>query len=197
MILRCAAIVAVQILLLGAGESGKSTIVKQLKVIHQKVATPKELRVVGTSLHQNVVDCMLSLLTAARSFGYADFSFDQLRTEGMLQAHEETDRITPELAERIVNLFHSEMIQKTFDRRAEFWLLDSLPYYIKHLARFCEPDFVPTEEDSVGCARMHSAAAFAHWRMSAACEAFAPHPPSPLLFVCLLCHCGWHCRFSR
>ena len=104
----------------------------------------------GTSLHQNVVDCMLSLLTAARSFGYADFSFDQLRPEAMLQAHEETDRITPELAERIGNLFHSEMIQKTFDRRAEFWLLDSLPYYIKHLARFCEPDFVPTEEDSVG-----------------------------------------------
>jgi hypothetical protein len=150
MTLRCTAFAVVQILLLGAGESGKSTIVKQLKVIHQKVATPKELRVVGTSLHQNVVDCMLSLLTAARSFGYADFSFDQLRTEGMLQAHEETDRITPELAERIVNLFHSEMIQKTFDRRAEFWLLDSLPYYIKHLARFCEPDFVPTEEDSVG-----------------------------------------------
>lgn len=151
-----------QILLLGAGESGKSTIVKQLKLIHQKVASPKELRVVGTSLHQNVVDCMLSLLTAARSFGYADFSFDQLRTEGMLQAHEETERITPELAERIVDLFHSEMIQKTFDRRSEFWLLDSLPYYIKHLARFCEPDFVPTEEDSVGL-RAHACANPARW----------------------------------
>jgi len=53
------------------------------------------------------------------------------------------------MGKRILKLFNSEAIQKTYARRSEFWLLDSFPYYIKNLERFTEPDWVPTEEDSV------------------------------------------------
>ena len=103
----------------------------------------------GNSLHQNIIDCMRSLITAARSFGYTEFDEDELKTEEKINEHDESERISPELGERITKLFHSNTIQKTFDRRAEFWLLDSFPYYVKNLVRFCEADFTPTEEDSL------------------------------------------------
>ena len=106
-------------------------VVKQLKLIHKKPVSAKELKVVGNSLHQNVVDCMRSLCLAARGFGYTEFSPEEVKTEELLNAHDESERISPELGERIISLFHSNIIQKTFDRRAEFWLLDSFPYYVK------------------------------------------------------------------
>lgn len=47
-----------KILLLGAGESGKSTVTKQLKLIHSFKPTQQELQQIANSLHQNVVDCL-------------------------------------------------------------------------------------------------------------------------------------------
>lgn len=138
-----------KILLLGAGESGKSTVVKQLKLIHKKKISAKELKMTGTSLHQNVVDCMKALLHASKQFNYYDLDAEDIATEEILLNHDESERLAPEMADRIARLFNSPTITKTYERRSEFWLLDSFPYYIKNLPRFCEPEFVPTEEDSV------------------------------------------------
>jgi len=58
-------------------------------------------------------------------------------------------RLTPELGQRILTLFNSKVIQQAYARRSEFWLLDSFPYFIENLTRFCKPDWVPSENDAV------------------------------------------------
>lgn len=118
-------------------------------MIHKKKISAKELTLIGTSLHQNVVTCIKALLSAAESFGYNDLDKDDKQTAEMLESHDETERISPELGRRIEKLFHSPTIQKTFDRRAEFWLLDAFDYYMKNLERFCEPEYIPSEADAV------------------------------------------------
>jgi GTPase SAR1 family protein len=138
-----------KILLLGTGESGKSTIVKQIKLLHNKKLTPKELTITGNSLHQNVVDCMKALLNARKNFGVYELDEEGKKTEEELFDWDESQRLNQDMGKRIAKLFNSEAIQKTYARRSEFWLLDSFPYYIKNLERFTEPDWVPTEEDSV------------------------------------------------
>lgn len=137
-----------KILLLGAGESGKSTIVKQMRLIHKKKIDDKELTLVGNSLHQNVVDCLKALLNACRNFGY-ELSEEAKSTEALINAHVESDRLSPADGVAILQLWQSKEMQETYKRRNEFWLLDSFAYYIKNLERFCEEDFVPTEEDAV------------------------------------------------
>jgi hypothetical protein len=111
--------------------------------------SPKELKLIGTSLHQNVVDCMKALIHACKNFGYYNIDEEDKQTEEALMNHDENERLVPEAADAILKLFNSEAIQKTYERRAEFWLLDSFPYYIKNIQRFCEEDFEPTEEDAV------------------------------------------------
>lgn len=138
-----------KILLLGAGESGKSTVVKQLELIHKKKKSPKELKMIAVSLHQNVVDCMKALIYAAKNFGYWDPDEYDKKTEEMIFNHDESERLTPEMGERVLQLYKSEAITRAYERRSEFWLLDSFPYYIKNVTRFCEPEFVPGEEDVV------------------------------------------------
>lgn len=49
----------------GSGESGKSTIVKQMKIIHQNGYTEEELQYWRPIIYRNLVDSARSLLTSA------------------------------------------------------------------------------------------------------------------------------------
>ncbi|KAI1509246.1 guanine nucleotide-binding protein alpha-3 protein [Pyrenophora tritici-repentis] len=57
-----------KILLLGSGESGKSTIVKQMKIIHQNGYTQEELAMYRLTIYKNVIDCAKALIGAMRQF---------------------------------------------------------------------------------------------------------------------------------
>ncbi len=95
------------------------------------------------------------------------------KTAEGIAKYEENTRLTPELGDAILRLYKSEVwlwccwfvvvlkryssavcacaqaVSKTYARRAEFWILDSCDYYFQHIARFCDPDYVPTEEDAL------------------------------------------------
>jgi len=92
---------------------------------------------------------MKALLNARKNFGVYELDEEGKKTEEELFEWDENQRLTQEMGQRILRLFNSEAIQKTYARRSEFWLLDSFSYYIKNLERFIEPDWVATEEDAV------------------------------------------------
>lgn len=140
-----------KILLLGAGESGKSTIVKQLKYIHKLGLDTKEKAQVAQGLHQNVVECMKALVVQAREFKNPELTAEEEQISGLLDEWSELEPISPELGAKITTLYEGQAIQNAFARRDTFWLLDSFGYYMDNLKRFCEPDFAEkiTEEDIV------------------------------------------------
>jgi GTPase SAR1 family protein len=138
-----------KILCLGAGESGKSTVVKQLKLIHKKQIEKEELDLIAASLHSNIVDCLKAIANACISFGLPPLSEAQAATEQTILSHDDQRRLPPHLAQPILDLFNSPSYQTAYARRSEFWILDSFPYCLKHLSRFLDAEFVPTEEDAV------------------------------------------------
>jgi GTPase SAR1 family protein len=138
-----------KVLLLGAGESGKSTVVKQLRMIHNKKLDSGELTSVADSLHQNVIDCTKALLYACQKFEYELDDETDRKTAELVMSFDDSHRISYELGTAIVKLFNSTAIKTTFKRQSEYWLLDSCGYYMKNLERFTEVGFTPTEEDCV------------------------------------------------
>lgn len=58
-----------KILLLGSGESGKSTIVKQMKIIHQNGYTQSELMSFRPTIFRNLVDSAQDIVLAMRKLG--------------------------------------------------------------------------------------------------------------------------------
>lgn len=58
-----------KILLLGSGESGKSTIVKQMKIIHQNGFTKDELESYRPIIYKNVLDSAQAIVLAMRKIG--------------------------------------------------------------------------------------------------------------------------------
>jgi len=140
-----------KILLLGAGESGKSTVVKQLKRIHQKKMTKQEWDLVATSLHQGLVDCFKALFQAVKSFGTHTLSPKGVELHETLNSLDDNSMpLTPEIGALMDEVWKGdEAIQNAYSRRSEFWLLDAFEYYMSHVTRFCSPSFQPTDDDSV------------------------------------------------
>jgi guanine nucleotide-binding protein subunit alpha len=53
----------------GSGESGKSTIVKQMKIIHQNGYTKEELHTWRPTVYKNLIQSIKTLVTAANKLG--------------------------------------------------------------------------------------------------------------------------------
>jgi len=140
-----------KVLLLGAGESGKSTVIKQLRLIYQrKEMNDKWFMSWVPCLHANAFQCIQQLLNQAEKFGYTLKGTDKELAQKILDIRvEEEPVLTEELARDIDYLWKLESIVKTYERRTEFWLLEAADYYFEHLFEMSKPDFKPTEEHVV------------------------------------------------
>jgi hypothetical protein len=105
--------------------AGKSTVVKQLKLVHKQQYSTPELRTIGNGLHLNVRDCLLALVRAVEHF---DGTLDDADAETVrfLRDFESSGKRMP--ADKygdVMQLWESEAVQYAYSRRSEFWLLDS------------------------------------------------------------------------
>ena len=59
----------VKLLLLGAGESGKSTVFKQMKVLYGKGLTDEEATLITPVVHSNMITLLKDVMKQVTSFG--------------------------------------------------------------------------------------------------------------------------------
>ena len=138
-----------KLLLLGSGESGKSTVLKQIKLMNKIQPTPQEIKDVANGLKKNAHQCIMVLLEELEVFGYALKNPELADQIGATEIDDLTEATGIELASNISIVWKEEAIQKTYQRRSEFWLLEATDYYLENVIRFFESDFIPTEEDIV------------------------------------------------
>lgn len=140
-----------KVLLLGAGESGKSTVVKQLKVLHKVQMDEQELLSYAVNIHKNTVQCMQNLLENSESLNIPVEEHLKQSAENVKSFIFDSDqkRIPVSIGNDIETLWKSAGIQQVWGRRSEFWFLDATPYYFENIQRFIEDDYVPTEEDCI------------------------------------------------
>jgi len=140
-----------KVLLLGAGESGKSTVIKQLKLIYQrKDMNDKWFMSWVPILHANTFQCMQTLIQTAEKFDYKlEGQYAESAQKILAIKIEEEPVLTEALAIEIDELWKHEAIQKTYQRRSEYWLLESAVYYFDHAAEMAKDGFKPSEEHIV------------------------------------------------
>eukprot|EP01103_Thecamoeba_quadrilineata_P011352 TRINITY_DN2690_c1_g3_i1.p1 TRINITY_DN2690_c1_g3~~TRINITY_DN2690_c1_g3_i1.p1 ORF type:complete len:349 (-),score=57.88 TRINITY_DN2690_c1_g3_i1:186-1232(-) len=134
----------VKLLLLGTGESGKSTIAKQMRIIHQDGFNDQERRNFKDTIHTNVLVAVRAVLVAARRFGIAlqpeneDFANEFLK--------EEKFELTEELAAKFKILFQDPGFSSSLANNSMYQLSDSAQYFFENIDRIAGT-FVPTDED--------------------------------------------------
>ena len=118
-----------KILLLGSGESGKSTIVKQMKIIHQNGYTPEERMQYRDIIYRNLLDSAHHIITAMRKYSMdcADPT-NRARVEKILDyslSNDPTFYFSEEMARAIYDLWKDPAIPTIMEHSSEFYLMDS------------------------------------------------------------------------
>ncbi|TWW56566.1 Guanine nucleotide-binding protein G(i) subunit alpha-1 [Takifugu flavidus] len=140
----------VKLLLLGAGESGKSTIVKQMKIIHEDGYSEEECKQYKLVVYSNTIQSIMAII---RAMGRLKIEFgdsaraDDARQLFALASSAEEGVMSAELGSVIRRLWADSGVQACFDRSREYQLNDSAAYYLNDLDRICQPDYVPTQQD--------------------------------------------------
>eukprot|EP00300_Choanocystis_sp_HF-7_P030153 c38919_g1_i1.p1 GENE.c38919_g1_i1~~c38919_g1_i1.p1 ORF type:complete len:363 (+),score=105.05 c38919_g1_i1:1-1089(+) len=138
---------AIKLLLLGAGDSGKSTIFKQVRILHQAGFTDDDRTKYKAIIHQNVWENIQSLLTACETLEIplephlqdcAVFVLNHLENKATLDAI---------VASRIEELWQSAAVQAAYKERSKFQLYDSAQYFFEGLDRVSSASYVPNQED--------------------------------------------------
>ncbi|KAF1429555.1 Guanine nucleotide-binding protein G(t) subunit alpha-1, partial [Spheniscus mendiculus] len=134
----------------GAGESGKSTIVKQMKIIHQDGYSLEECLEFIAIIYSNTLQSMLAIVRAMSTLNiqYGDTARqDDARKLLHLADTIEEGTMPKEMSDIIGRLWKDSGIQACFDRASEYQLNDSAGYYLSDLERLVTPGYVPTEQD--------------------------------------------------
>uniref|UniRef100_A0A4W5PIZ7 Guanine nucleotide binding protein (G protein), alpha transducing activity polypeptide 1 n=1 Tax=Hucho hucho TaxID=62062 RepID=A0A4W5PIZ7_9TELE len=140
----------VKLLLLGAGESGKSTIVKQMKIIHQDGYSLEESMEFVTIIYSNTLQSIMAIVKGMTqlNIGYGDTAQqDDSRKLMHLADTIEEGSMPKELSDIIIRLWKDTGIQACYDRASEYQLNDSAGYYLNDLERLVQPGYIPTEQD--------------------------------------------------
>eukprot|EP01105_Mastigella_eilhardi_P020395 TRINITY_DN4854_c0_g1_i2.p1 TRINITY_DN4854_c0_g1~~TRINITY_DN4854_c0_g1_i2.p1 ORF type:complete len:192 (+),score=66.25 TRINITY_DN4854_c0_g1_i2:138-713(+) len=140
----------IKLLLLGSGESGKSTIAKQMKVIHLNGFSPQERSGFKLAIHNNVVTCIRALVRATVDLGievHAEASAEFV----MRPEYEVVQALPADLVQHVKALWADAGIKAAFNRASEFQLLDCAEFFFENIDRISAEDFVPTEKDILAC----------------------------------------------
>ncbi|GMS98410.1 hypothetical protein PENTCL1PPCAC_20585 [Pristionchus entomophagus] len=140
-----------KLLLLGTGESGKSTFIKQMRIIHGKGYSDEENRAHTRLVFQNVFMAMQAMLRARERLGIA-FGRNEVELEEKADVviAVDQDYITSfdePLVSYIKELWADSGIQECYERRREYYLSDSAKYYLNDLERLAQPGYLPSSQD--------------------------------------------------
>ncbi|KAH9653063.1 Guanine nucleotide-binding protein alpha-1 subunit [Citrus sinensis] len=146
-----------KLLLLGAGESGKSTIFKQIKLLFQTGFDEAELKSYISVIHANVYQTIKVLYDGSKelaqnetdSMKFVVSSENKEIGEKLSEIGGRLDypRLTKELAEDIETLWADPAIQETYAHGNELQLPDCANYFMENLQRLSDANYVPTKDD--------------------------------------------------
>jgi len=144
----------VKLLLLGAGESGKSTIVKQMKIIHQDGYSKEDFIQYRPVVYSNTIQSLGAIIRAMSmlniQFNESDLEereMDVARVLEVIQRMKDTEPFDNQLLTCMKRLWSDTNVQACFMRSNEYQLNDSAQYFLDQLDRIGSSTFLPREQD--------------------------------------------------
>ncbi|GCC32289.1 guanine nucleotide-binding protein subunit alpha-14-like isoform X1 [Chiloscyllium punctatum] len=138
-----------KLLVLGTGESGKSTFIKQMRIIHGCGYSEEDRKAFAKLVFQNIITAVQSLVRA----------MDTLNIQYQLQENKENSYKIKDLeaykvstlerqhVDAIKSLWNDPGVRMCYERRREYQLLDSTNYYLTDIDRIAASDYIPTDQD--------------------------------------------------
>lgn len=138
-----------KLLLLGTGESGKSTFIKQMRIIHGSGYSDEDKRGFTKLVYQNIFMAMQSMIKAMEGLGIEFKNQANIDMADLIRCvdYESVTTFGDNYVRAIKSLWDDPGIQACYDRRREYQLTDSAKYYLTDIDRIASPDYLPTQQD--------------------------------------------------
>jgi len=140
----------IKLLLLGAGESGKSTIFKQFKILYGAGFSQDELQSHTTHIYGNILVAIKAILSAAETFKLSDKVACKSEFD-MVMAAEDDAVVDAAMGDAIKTLWSDNAIQETWEKRAEYQVVETNAKFFGDIDRISADDYIPTQEDFLKC----------------------------------------------
>ncbi|XP_026780662.1 guanine nucleotide-binding protein G(olf) subunit alpha isoform X2 [Pangasianodon hypophthalmus] len=144
-----------RLLLLGAGESGKSTIVKQMRILHVNGFNAEEKKQKILDIRKNVKDAIVTIVSAMSTLippvplanPDNQFRADYIKSIAPLSDFDYTE----EFFEHAKQLWDDEGVKACFERSNEYQLIDCAQYFLDRIDSVRQNDYTPTDQDLLRC----------------------------------------------
>ncbi|CAI4227591.1 unnamed protein product [Auanema sp. JU1783] len=144
-----------RLLLLGAGESGKSTIVKQMRILHIDGFNENEKLEKMKDIRRNIRDSMQVILRAMDEIdppvSLDDPSLEESR-QYILNIPADPDYdYTAEFYDHVKKCWADKGVISCFERSSEYQLIDCAKYFLDKVDVVRQPNYDPSEQDILRC----------------------------------------------
>eukprot|EP01103_Thecamoeba_quadrilineata_P020153 TRINITY_DN8507_c0_g1_i1.p1 TRINITY_DN8507_c0_g1~~TRINITY_DN8507_c0_g1_i1.p1 ORF type:complete len:360 (-),score=79.16 TRINITY_DN8507_c0_g1_i1:205-1284(-) len=139
----------VKLLLLGTGESGKTTIIKQLRHIYDRSFNPEELDHYRTVINGNIIASMNILAIAVIADGSIT-NAPEIQEQANLLANRDmatSSDLNSDITKAVNQLWNNPVIKKRYDNRSDLQIIDSASYFFDNLDRISASDYTPSNQD--------------------------------------------------
>ncbi|KAI8578345.1 hypothetical protein K450DRAFT_247475 [Umbelopsis ramanniana AG] len=140
----------IKMLLLGAGESGKSTILKQMKLIHDGGYSEDEREAFREIIYSNTVQSMRVILEAMETLSVPlREQHNRHHAEIIMEQPSQIEKefLAPEITDAIRSLWNDSNLLSVFERSREYQLNDSAKYYFDSIDRIGDLQYTPSNQD--------------------------------------------------
>ncbi|XP_067086321.1 uncharacterized protein [Osmerus mordax] len=139
----------IKVLLLGTGESGKTTFIRQMRIIHGRGFSEEERRAFAKLIFQNIFTAVKAMTGAMTTL---KIPYSNKENEMYAKWVQDVDTVQVTQLDRgyvdaIRHLWADAGLRACYGRRSEYQLLDSTEYYMSNLDRLAAQDYIPTAQD--------------------------------------------------
>lgn len=143
-----------KLLLLGAGDSGKSTILKSMRIIHSVPFASLEIEHFRRLIFTNLIDGIRLVLDFMEDANLRFANEENIKNIPFIVARIELsgEESYPSEYFQILNqLWEDENVKKAIEIGHRAAIPENLSYFFGHLNRLFKEDFVPTNQDILHC----------------------------------------------
>ncbi|TEB29259.1 heterotrimeric G-protein alpha subunit, GPA2-like protein [Coprinellus micaceus] len=143
----------VKVLLLGSGDSGKSTILKQMRLIHKVPFSPQEVEQYRQLIFDNLTRGMGYLLESMEDMDLRVSDENEEYVDLIMSARDikDSEPFPMTYYKPFKALWSDPYVQQTWLRGNEAALPENLNYFFSSLDRLFDPEYQPTEQDIIRC----------------------------------------------
>nr|XP_040023052.1 LOW QUALITY PROTEIN: guanine nucleotide-binding protein G(olf) subunit alpha-like [Gasterosteus aculeatus aculeatus] len=148
-----------RLLLLGAGESGKSTIVKQMRILHVDGFNAEEKQQKVQDIRKNVKDAIVTIVAAMTTLTPPiplgnpgnEFRLEYVKSIAPLSDFEYTEVPLMTFFEHTQKLWEDDGVKICLERANEYQLIDCAQYFLDRLDSVRRTDYTPNDQDLLRC----------------------------------------------